>query len=396
MTEPPRMAFKGEEELPKAIILDLADHLFLLTGTADASDAVKAEAKDKALELIKEHSMSVTYQKVAKDLGFSPDAALVAEMKTKNEEELKGIEERLADAKENLGDMEVRDFLLEKSEFYARIGDKEAALEAYDATYEKSASLGTKLDLVFAKIRLGLFCNDLELVKKQIEAATDLLNTGGDWERRNRLKVYEGLYLMTIRDFKKAAELLLSALATFTCTELFTYERFVFYTTTLSLVALDRKTLREKVIKAPEILSVMDKIDHLGPLMKNLYDSNYSGFFEALVGISATVKSDCHMSRHYRYFVREIRVVAYKQFLESYRTVTIDAMAKEFGVSTSFLDTEISHFIAAGRLTAKIDKVAGAIESNRPDVVNAHYQKTIKQGDQLLDSIQKLARVTHV
>jgi len=47
---------QGEEELPKAIILDLADHLFLLTGTADASDAVKAEAKDKAMELIKQHS----------------------------------------------------------------------------------------------------------------------------------------------------------------------------------------------------------------------------------------------------------------------------------------------------------------------------------------------------
>ncbi len=38
-----------------------------------------------------------------------------------------------------------------------------------------------------------------------------------------------------------------SALATFTCTELFDYERFVFYTSLLSLVALDRATLREKV-----------------------------------------------------------------------------------------------------------------------------------------------------
>jgi len=316
--------------------------------------------------------------------------------KKKNDEELKGIEEKLADAKENLGAMEVRDFLLEKSEFFARIGDKEAALEAYDATFEISASLGAKLDLVFAKIRLGLFCNDLELVKKQIETATDLLNTGGDWERRNRLKVYEGLYMMYIRDFQKAAELLLSALATFTCTELFTYERFIFYATTLSLVALDRKTLREKVIKAPEILSVMDKIEHLPSLMKDLYDSNYSGFFAALVGISSTIKSDCHLSRHYRYFVREIRVVAYKQFLESYRTVTMEAMAREFGVSTAFLDSEISHFIAAGRLSAKIDKVAGAIESSKPDVVNGHYQTTIKQGDQLLDAIQKLARVIHV
>lgn len=340
--------------------------------------------------------MSSNYQKVAKELGFTPDEKLVSEMAAKNAEELKGIEERIADAKENLGDMEVRDFLLEKSEFYARIGDKDSALEAYDVTMEITASLGPKLDLVFAKIRLGLFFNDLELIKKQIEKATDMLNEGGDWERRNRLKVYEGLYLITIRDFPKAAELFLSGLATFTCSELFDYTRFIFYTTILSLVALDRATLREKVIKAPEILSVYEKIEHLPQLMNDLYESNYSGFFEALVGISSTIKGDCHMSRHYRYFVKEIRVVAYKQFLESYRSVTIDAMAKEFGVTPAFLDGEISHFIAAGRLNAKIDKVAGAIESNRPDAVNTHYQDTIKQGDQLLDSIQKLARVIHV
>jgi len=36
---------------------------------------------------------------------------------------------------------------------------------------------------------VGLFFNDLELIKKQIEKATDMLNEGGDWERRNRLKV---------------------------------------------------------------------------------------------------------------------------------------------------------------------------------------------------------------
>merc|ERR1711998_535769 len=310
--------------------------------------------------------------------------------------EIKATEEKLADAKENLGDMEVRDFLLEKADCLARVGDKEAALEAYDETMKISTSLGPKLDVVFAKIRLGLFFNDVEDIKTHIQTATDMLNEGGDWERRNRLKVYEGLFKMMIRDFTKAAELFLSALATFTCTELFEYERFIFYTTILSVVALDRATLREKVIKAPEILSVYDKIEHLPQLMNDLYESNYSGFFEALVGISSTIKADLYMCRHYNYFVREIRIVAYKQFLESYLSVTVDAMAKEFGVTPVFLDKEISHFIAAGRLSAKIDKVGGAIESSRPDAINGSYQATIKQGDQLLNSIQKLARVTHV
>merc|ERR1711998_239190 len=100
--------------------------------------------------------------------------------------------------------------------------------------------------------------------------------------------------------------------------------------------------------------------------MNDLYESNYSGFFEALVGISSTIKADYYMCRHYNYFVREIRIVAYKQFLESYLSVTMDAMAKDFGVTPTFLDKEISHFIAAGRLSAKIDKVGGCNRKQPP------------------------------
>jgi 26S proteasome regulatory subunit N7 len=54
---------------------------------------------------------------------------------------------------------------------------------------------------------------------------------------------------------------------------------------------------------------------------------------------------------------------------------------------------EISRFIACGRLNAKIDKVSGVLETNRPDAKNALYQSTIKQGDLLLNRIQKLSRV---
>jgi 26S proteasome regulatory subunit N7 len=51
-----------------------------------------------------------------------------------------------------------------------------------------------------------------------------------------------------------------------------------------------------------------------------------------------SVKADKYLSLHYRYFMRETRIVIYSQFLESYKTVTLDTMAKEFGVSTEFID----------------------------------------------------------
>jgi 26S proteasome regulatory subunit N7 len=91
--------------------------------------------------------------------------------------------------------------------------------------------------------------------------------------------------------------------------------------------------------------------------------------------------------------MHQVRVVAYTQFLESYKSVTLQSMATAFGMSPEFLDTELSRFISSGRLNCKIDKVSGIIETNRPDAKNALYQKTIKTGDLLLNRLQKLSKV---
>lgn len=55
--------------------------------------------------------------------------------------------------------------------------------------------------------------------------------------------------------------------------------------------------------------------------------------------------------------MRELRLVAYGQFLESYKSCTLGGMAAAFGVSPAFLDEELAEFIVQGRLPAKIDKV---------------------------------------
>ena len=49
------------------------------------------------------------------------------------------------------------------------------------------------------------------------------MDEGADWDKKNKLKIFEGVYLMLIRDFKKASELLLSSVATFTAIELLDY-----------------------------------------------------------------------------------------------------------------------------------------------------------------------------
>jgi len=75
-----------------------------------------------------------------------------------------------------------------------------------------------------------------------------------------------------------------------------------------------------------------------------------------------------------------------KALLESYRSLTIDSLSGAFGVSAEFMDSELSRFIANGRLHASIDKVYGIVETTRPSLKNAQYETVVKQGDVLLNS----------
>ena len=77
-----------------------------------------------------------------------------------------------------------------------------------------------------------------------------LIDEGGDWDRRNRLKVYNGLHLISIRQFKRGGELFSDALSTFTATELLPYNDFVALTVIANALALSRVDLKKKVCRS--------------------------------------------------------------------------------------------------------------------------------------------------
>lgn len=372
--------------------LVLAHKLFRLTHP-DVNDLDKVRLREEVLEAVLSNDMVPLYETLVTNGVLSLDQKVLDSMRAKNCDELKKLDDKIADAEENLGESEVREAHLAKSLFYIRIGDKEKALEQLKVTESKTVAVGQKMDLVFYTLQMGLFDLDFDLISKSIDKAKKLFEVGGDWERKNRLKVYEGLFCMSTRNFKKAADLFLDSISTFTTYELFPYDTFIFYTVLTSIITLDRVSLKQKVVDAPEILTVIGKIPYLSEFMNSLYECQYKSFFSSFAGLTEHIKLDRYLQPHFRYYMREVRTVVYSQFLESYKSVTIEAMAKAFGVSEDFIDLELSRFIAAGKLHCKIDKVAGVLETNRPDARNALYQATIKQGDFLLNRIQKLSRV---
>lgn len=271
------------------------------------------------------------------------------------------------------------------------------AISTYEAVLEKTGVLGTRIDIVLAIIRIGIFFGDKLLVKKSVDRAKTLVESGGDWDRRNRLKAYQGLYLLTVRSYNLAAPLLLDSLSTFTSYELCTYSSLVVYSVLAGSVSLKRVDFKSNVVDAPEIRAILgdgeEKLSALsgaissGPtagdeemtgvsaatptpapaavnlttlgssstgqsdvetpidfsplanLVSSLYIGDYRSFFLALAAVEDNFLSqDRYLYEHRGWFVREMRLRGYQQLLQSYRVVGLGSMANDFGVSVDFLD----------------------------------------------------------
>jgi len=388
-----------EQGLQKVPNLDVAQMKFQLQYLA-SSQAESAEEKkrlrDDLMEVIKKEDMAPFYKQCCKDLKWKENTDLTAEMSEANKKHLRTLEDKIKDAEINQGESECREALLAKAEYLTKIGDKEEAVSAVRKTLEKTVGLGNRMDMAFLLIRIGLFYMDHDLVTRNLDKAKQLLDEGGDWDRRNRLKVYNGLYAIAVRDFGEAAKLFLETVSTFTSYELMSYEQFVKYTVYSSVIALERGKLHEKVVKGSEILEVMHDCPDVQEFLNAFYNCHYAEFFTCLAKVEQVAKNDRYMNPHYAYYVREMKIKAFAQLLESYRSLTLTYMADAFGVTEEYMDRELSKFIADGRLHCKIDKVRGIVITNRPDSKNAQYQATIKQGDILLNRVQKLSRVINI
>lgn len=375
--------------------LKLVQARFMLT-CSDATDAEKNAAKEQLLEAITANDMAPFYKFLCTEHSWKGDVTLLGKMETANAEEIKKLTAAIADAQENMGETEVRETHLAKAEYLCIIGDKEAAVTAFRETTEKTVSLGQRLDVVFNLIRLGMFYSDNELTVRNLEKAESLMEEGGDWDRRNRLKVYRGTYQISVRQFSKASDLFLATVSTFTSTEIMSYQTFVEYTVLVSMLALSRVDLHKKVVLGPEIQEMLHQSPMIKKFLDSFYSCDYATFFVCLAKVDEFMMKHQVFAAHRRFYIREMRILAYTQLLQSYRSVTLESMAKSFGVSADFIDGELSHFISAKRINCKIDKVAGIVMTNRPDTKNAQYQATIKQGDITLNQLQKLSQVINI
>jgi len=126
---------------------------------------------------------------------------------------------------------------------------------------------------------------------------------------------------------------------TFTNYELFDYKTFVFYTVITNIFHLDRVTLHNKIIENSDVVACIRDIPNINAFLESFYTGNYKKFFEVFLLVIEDVKSDYFLGKHCNYFIKEMRIKVYSQFLHSYKSVTLDNMANSFGVSPKFIDS---------------------------------------------------------
>jgi hypothetical protein len=207
-TRIPSMPEESPEQIKRqGLPLRIAEYSFLLrSGTL--SSAEQSETLSKLVDASIELDNASCYVDAMNSFGFMGDDSVVDGMRARNAAKLAKIEAEIMDAKENLGEEEVRQSMFAKATALAETGDTKAAIAVFDEIEaQKKTTTGQKVDIAFSKLRIAFAADDLKLMSKTIEKAKEYVEVGGDWERRNRLKVYEAVFFTRTRHFSEAANM---------------------------------------------------------------------------------------------------------------------------------------------------------------------------------------------
>jgi len=356
----------------------------------------KAETPtQELLSLVKEHNMKHMYQSAWQQCNWKIDEDLIAEMDKVITKEASESKKLLENATENAGEVEVQKIRTRIAKFATLTESPEEAAKKWNEVSgekkKKSASTNQRITQSYSILKIYLAYNKMDLFREELDKAKELVELGGDWTALNILRVFEGLGEMRDRRFEKAADLFIGSIATYTATDLMSYERFLKYCILCSCLSKDRKTLKEKIVDSSDVKGVNI------PLMKDfvtcLVKCDYINYFKLLIRVMEFMKQDLLLHEHVYTYFRAMRLRGYAQYFVVYKTSTLAQLAERFGVSLEFVDRDIADFIYNGKLQGKIDKVEGVVSSERGDPVNDEYHKIIKLGDNLLNKISKLSHL---
>lgn len=104
--------------------------------------------------------------------------------------------------------------------------------------------------------------------------------------------------------------------------------------------------LYKKVIRCPEVFAYRNSNIPLSVFVESLYNTEYIKLFPALLQMIVTFRCDWLLFPHSEFISKKLRERSYRQYLEPYRTMKIETMSSDFGISEGLIKKDLSRFIA--------------------------------------------------
>ncbi|XP_044729020.1 26S proteasome non-ATPase regulatory subunit 6-like [Chrysoperla carnea] len=349
------------------------------------------------MNLIELNNMLPYYENCCEYFKWPVDEKLVAKMKA-------NIDTQIIELDKYEKNEENTSYAWKKRlDFYLKIGDYEKAYQwAYEKSEDSTFSTNSRLEATFALFRIA-YCDNCNVAAmgKSVEKAKHFIDSAehkADWTGRNKFKAYEGLYGLAVRDYKRASMNLTDCVSTFESYELTDFNKIVKFTVIASMIALPRCDIRKKIVNYGLIMQELNypQCEHLKEFVLSFNECRYGDFLRILAVTELVLRFEPLTYPHYRQYIREMKLKAYAQMLQSYSIVSLKRMAEIFGVTSDYIENDVSTFTASGKLTCRIDKVAGKIITANAGIAydrSLTYQNCIKRGDFLLNRIKRIARI---
>ena len=333
-------------------------------------------------EYLVSNSNVFLYRSLGEKHLFNVQRGDIPAMQKKNKQVVKELQDKVES--EDGNDTELFKAKLQLAEHYARTMQMKEFDELIAQLLDQEPSLSFKMDVILCRIRFAIILDDYPKLIKYINDGNSVYESTCDWDRKNRFKVYLGLYNLLKVDFKTAADYFKDSLSTHDACELFSIRKSVLYFIFCALLTYNRKEFKQLVLDNSEVR----KYPEYTKFANAYYECNYSDFFVCLLEFIEIFQNDCFTGDYKEHFCKEMKLAGYKQLLHSYQSLHLEKMADAFGVRTKHLELDLIQFISDSRLKCAIDRIDGVVRV----ISNLKEDKMIKiaeKGEVLLRRIKR-------
>ncbi|TBU06461.1 subunit Rpn7 of 26S proteasome, partial [Hamiltosporidium magnivora] len=357
-------------------------YFYELIKKAKTNPEFTKELKNKIIE----NEMTFLYLELSTKKVIGYDESEYGILRRANEAQLKKFQEE----KESDPDNETFQINVDKkiAEYYAKTMDIINLNSMFRDLRKKVFSASFSVDVLLCKMRICFILKDKRSLPIIVNQLTSITEKGCDWDRKNKFKSYEALYLLISKDFKKSAILFTECLATFESYELLTYEKAVLYAVFTGILTFNREDIDKKILQSSEVMEAINKFPFAYKLVESFYKCNYRTIFYEISDFAENIRNETFLSSLINYFVYEMKSRVYQQLLLSYKSLHIETMASIFGVSVEYLEKDLIKYIVDKKVSCRIDRITMSVSACKSEIDYNSY--VVESSDEMLRMMRKI------